>query len=105
MLPGVLGLYLAMSEFVCAVGKYASGYAVISVQHMHKTGGSVMVLAAALPAVCVPAQVDEAVAAIKQRKAANVDHKGSAAALSVEDYAAEGLRLRTAMARAVEKEE
>jgi hypothetical protein len=51
------------------------------------------------------AQVDEAVAAMKQRKAANVGNKGSAAALSVEDYASEGLRLRTAMARAVEKEE
>jgi len=55
-------------------------------------------------------RVDEAVGLMRERKAANVagakaGDAGTAPALSAADYAAEGLTLRTAMARAVEKED
>ncbi len=64
-----------------------------------------------MPSSCE--QVDEALDEMRERKASNLGSSSSSGGgaakeevvLSVADVAAEGLRLRTAMARAVEKEE
>jgi len=49
-------------------------------------------------------RVDEAVALMKERKARNSSTPAEAARLSVSDFAAEGLRLRTELQRAVQEE-
>lgn len=52
----------------------------------------------------VSTQVDEAVAAMKERKAKNASSPGVDASLNPQDFASEGLRLRTEMQRAVDQE-
>ncbi|MEW5316228.1 MAG: hypothetical protein WDW38_007609 [Sanguina aurantia] len=49
-------------------------------------------------------RVDEAVAAMKERKAKNASSPGVDASLNPQDFASEGLRLRTEMQRAVDQE-